>query len=352
MEYNHPIPDQLSDFPTIGGGDGYRPNRFREPDYPCGGRVARTDANYVVETADELERAINDRAGRGEVVWIPGDVAVDVTGLERLEPAPGVIVASDRGMGGSSGALLYTADNPFPLFKLSGADSRLTGIRFKAPVTTHVEWDWRKEGTGVSVRADDVEIDNCVFRGWGHACVEIGRGGFVDRTHIHHNHFVDNPMEALGYGTVVHHGDPLVQSNYFDYNRHAIAADGAPDCSYTAQFNFCGPRTILAPFDMHRENEVKENGGEQAGKRFEIVENVVMSQYRDSDSWPMVAAFIRGVPLEQSVIAHNQFIHSETDGVGGNGEAYKLAAPSLEESNVTVTGNYYDVEDPRPRTLH
>lgn len=353
MEYNFPIPEQLSQFPTVGGGDEYDPDRFFEPDRPSGDRVRASDADYAARSADELADAL-ERAGRGDVVWVPGDEAIDVRGLSGVEIDAGVILASDRGLNGSSGALLYTPENPEPLFKIVGAGARVTGIRFKGPVTTHVEYSWKREGNCVSVRADDVEIDNCVFRGWGYACVELGRTGFVEDSHVHHNHFVDNPMQSLGYGVVVRHADPLIQSNYFDYNRHAISGSGYPDCSFVARNNFCGPHTILAPFDMHRENEVDSSGGWQAGKRFEIVQNVVLATTHAGGGHDMTGIFIRGVPMEESLIANNQFAHpGKPVGAGESGDAYVISmASDLEEANTVAVGNYYDEPDPRPTFEH
>ncbi|MFC4360173.1 hypothetical protein ACFO0N_19675 [Halobium salinum] len=354
MEYSHPLPAALSRFPALGGGDGYDPDAFREHERPCGDRVTEADADRVVRDAGELAAAV-DAAGRDEVVWIPGDATLDVTDLAGLEPAPGVTVASDRGLDGSPGARLLVRDpdepneRPRPLFRLAGDGSRVTGLCFEAPETDFAEYVWWKEGTAVSVDADDAEVDDCAFRGWGHAGVEVGRSGAVARTHVHHNHFVDNALRQLGYGVTVFHGDPLVQSNYFDDNRHAVACDGFADAAYVARDNLCGPRACGHVFDMHRAEEVSDDAGSQAGRRVDIVDNVVMAR-TGPDGEPETGIFVRGTPLEGGRIVGNQFAHPPMDDPrGGPGEAMALAVDDVAAAGIRVADNDFDVSEPAPR---
>lgn len=354
MEYNYDIPSELSRFPGVGGGDDYDPDAFCEPDRPCGDRITASDADFTVESASELERAVGD-ADEGDVIWIPGDVDMDITGVEDLSLPRNGVIASDRGMNGSDGALLYTAESPRPLFKLTEDGGRITSARFLGPIRTHEEYAWYKEGTGVAVDADDIEVDNCVFRGFGHACVAIGRDGFVGGTHVHHNRLVDNPMSELGYGVITFHGNPLIQSNYLDNNRHGIACDGWRDASYTARYNFCGPHTVLQTFDMHRASEVDSNAGDQAGRWFEIVNNVIMAAQETYSDHTATGIYIRGTPLEGGLIANNQFAQvGKPSGIGDWGEAYEvdIIDQSLEDANVIIGDNHYGVDSPKPISTH
>lgn len=342
MKYNHPVPDALQQYRTVGGGSGYDPDAFHEPDWPCSSRIGAGDADEVVRSASAFRDAV-ESARAGQVVWIPGDLELDVTGLEDLQPAANVVVASDRGLDGSPGALLSARRSVHPFLKLRGDGVRITGIRFGFPVTEPTD---SGGGTGIAVDAADVEIDNCVFRGFGHAGVETGRDGFVANTHVHHNHFVDNPMESLGYGVVVYNGDPLIQANYFDNNRHAIAGGGSKSCSYTAYHNVCGPRTVSHTFDMH----AGDDG--QAGRRFAIVQNVVLAVERP-DGHVESGIYIRGDPLEESVIGHNQFAHpAEPDGTGDWGDAYELSVDSVGGSNIVPSHNHYGQTTPAPIPEH
>lgn len=345
MEYNHPLPETLQRYPTVGGGEGYDPNSFTEPNLPCGPRIRAGDADRVIETASAFRNAV-ESAAAGEVVWVPGHLELDVTGLKNLQPAANVVVASDRGIDGSAGAVLSASESVHPFLKLRGDGARITGLRFDFPVTTKGTHSHDGTGTGVAVDAANVEIDNCVFRGFSHAGVETGREGYVGGTHVHHSHFVDNPKDGLGYGVVVYGGDPLIQANYFDNNRHAIAADGSKDCAYTAYRNFCGPHTVSHTLDMHAGSDG------QGGRRFDIIQNVILATER-KDGHVESGIYIRGNPLEESVIAHNQFAHaSKPDGTGDWGDAYELSVSSVEGSNVVPGHNHYGQTDPSPIPEH
>jgi hypothetical protein len=351
MEYSHPVPDGLSAFPELSGEE--KEATGRGSDRPRGDRVTAADADRTVRTVAELEAALED-AGRGEVVWLPGDATLDVTGVSSLRPAAGVTVASDRGLDGSAGALLRVRhpgepdERPRPLLDLRGDGARVTGLRFAAPETDLADHVWWKEGSAVRIDADGVEVDRSAFRGWGHAGVEVGREGPVARTHVHHSAFVDNALRSLGYGVVVFHGDPLIRSNYFDNNRHAVACDGFVDAAYVARDNVCGPRAYGHVFDMHRGEEVSADAGSQAGRRIEVVDNVVMAR-TDDDGDPVTGVFVRGTPLDGGRITGNRFAHPPASRPTGRaGEAYRLAVEDAEAAGIRVADNEFDVTDPRP----
>lgn len=345
MEFTYDPPAELTRYPTMGGGDGYDPNAFDQPAWPTGDRVERADADYVVRSAAELADAA-DRAGSGEVIWIPGGEHLDVTDISHLDPADGAVVASDRGVDGSEGALLEATQSFNFLFKLRNDGVRISGIQFLFPITENLDYGDYDTGTGIGVDANDVEVDNCVFRGFSHAGVEVGRHGAVQGTHVHHNSFVDNPAGGLGYGVVVFHGEPLVQANYFDHNRHGIAADGAPDCAYRLYSNFFGPRTTMHTIDMH------DGDDGHGGRRVHIVQNVVMATHY-VDGNPATGVYIRGPPHEESHVAHNQFAHpAKPDGTGEWGDAYAINADSIASSNTIFTGNHYDQTSPAPVPEH
>lgn len=345
MDYNHPVSPVLSNYPGVGGGAGYDQESFRQPGWPTGSPVSSASADHVVESASELRQAVEATTG-GEVVWIPGDAHLDVSGLEGLEPAGDVTVASDRGVGGSEGALLESTKYRHPLFKVREPGVRFTGLRFLYPTTQYEEYMGAKIATGIAVDAADVEVDNCVFRGFGHAGIEVGRDGYVEGTHVHHNHFVDNLLGGLGYGLVVFHGHPLVQANYFDNNRHGIAADGADDCAYTFYYNIVGSNGVGHPIDMH------EGYGGNGGRSFHVVQNVVLLTVNNQGEVES-GVYIRGDPIEESVIAHNQFAHGpKPTGTGELGDAYQLAVRSLDGSNIVPAHNHYGLDEPTPTPEH
>lgn len=350
MNYTHPVPDELSRFPGIGGGENYDPNSYSQPNWPTGEPVTREDATAVVTTAAGFKRAVMT-ATDDAVVWVPGDTDIDITGLENIVVDNRITIASDRGAGGP-GALLYTSESPIPLLNVLAANVRITGLRFLAPITEYQDYEWSKEGVCITINADAVEVDNCVFRGFGYAGVEVGRRTLVDDVHVHHNRFVDNLLAELGYGVIVRSARVLILGNYFDDNRHAVASDGERNARYIARYNFCGPHTVLHTFDMHAADEVDSDAGDFAGRWFRIVNNVVMAdtELRGHDA---TGVYIRGDPLEESLIAHNQFAHHWTDddpgwGVNEWGDAYVLDVESVDDSNITVGNNYYGVTSPEP----
>ena len=106
----------------IGGGAGYIP--FPKPPL------------YMTKTVDELVAALN-KAVPGDVVYLPGNVVIDLTSLIWVEKlvvglSQGVTLASDRGRGGSPGALIYSdALATLPMFKVTGSNVRLTGLRIR-----------------------------------------------------------------------------------------------------------------------------------------------------------------------------------------------------------------------------
>ena len=351
MGYNYPIPDEIKRYKGMGGGGDYSMDKYNQPGWPTGDRVTRQDATQVVHTADEFRSAVMG-ASDNEVIWIPGDAQIDVTGMDNIVVSNSITIASDRGYTGN-GALIYSKDSPIPFLNIQAAGARVTSVQFLGPVTTSEEYSWDKEGNAVSIKADQVEIDNCVFRGFGYAGVEVGRQAVVEKPHIHHNRFVDNPLQELGYGVVIRHGKALIEGNYFDDNRHAVSSSGAKDGAYIARNNFCGPHTVLQTFDVHAANESGVSNHDWAGKSFEIIGNVILAD-TELNGHAATGIFIRGDPLEKSIIAENQFAHKpEVDdnpgfGVGSWGDAYALNVSSIADSNIVVGENYYNTTSPSP----
>ena len=328
--------------PEIGGGTHYDPERFEGADgYPHGGRVSRSDADYVTATGEELKSAL-DSAGKGEVVWIEGDAEIDVEGWTDVGISSGVTVASNRGIEGGKGAKLYVengederASYTRALYPQNVENIRITGIRFVGPEQEY----WTMEERGIDSIYDlqitfpvwlyqttNAEIDNCHFSGWSYACIRDGGWGpdtASTNTYVHHNEFVDTPSPGLGYGVTTISGNTLIEYNYFDNNRHATAGTGKEGCSYTARNNLFGPRTRSHVIDMHE-------SGDSAGERIVVENNVVLATGQESVK-------IRGTPNEQSLVRWNWFFN---DGI------FQLVddvdkAPAVEQ--YTSSGDYENV---------
>lgn len=363
MEYTHEKPELLSRYTTLGGGQGYNANTFEQDKsthgagWPTGNRVHEGDADAVVETFPQLKTAVQD-ASDGDLIYVPGDAHMSITDAELTVDTPNVTIASGRGYDGD-GALVEASADPDPFLRFTAPGCRLTGIRFNFPVTERIEWpgyNADKVSKAVVVDADRCEIDNCVFRGCGHAGVGVGFATKVRGTHVHHNDMVDNPMGGLGYGVTVRSAEPLIQYNYFNNNRHSIAADGSIECYYVARYNFQGPESRSHVFDMHEHNLSSSDidslkskyddfdqrglseGDLVAGRRFSVHHNICM--HTDHE-----ALKVRAEPLEGGQVNKNWFFHERSPrGVGSSGDSVRVThtnARDFDEVGINIESNVY-----------
>ncbi len=313
----------------IGGGAGYRD--------------ALTTGDHVVRTADALIDALA-RAKPGEVVFVPGDVTLDLT--ERvvvedlvLEVPGGVTLASDRGHEGSPGALLFSeAFATRPLLRTGGAEVRLSGLRLLGPDPRRRLDHHRRafaEGRGrdyyyrfptsdgVLATHDRLRVDNCELAGWSHAAVFL-RGG---RGHqVHHSWIHRNQRQGLGYGVCLDEATARIERNLFDFNRHSIAGTGRPGSGYQAVHNVELGESLSHCFDMHGGRD-RGDGTDVAGDAIEVRDNTFRARRR-----PVV---IRGVPREGARITGNWFPH------------HAPGAAVRSDGKTEVTGNAYGADPPR-----
>ena len=271
--------------------------------------VTESDADRVVETADELESAL-DASEDGDVVFVPSDVEIDTGSRYGIEIPDGVTLAGDRGVDGSPGGLVYTdtvRDSwPYdPWLFYVGSDARVTGLRIRGKY-----WDRGQFGSdehenyvgGIGLVVSDArsaEIDNCELYGWGFACVMTAYG--ADDTRVHHCDFHDTLRWGTGYGVSVNSGHCEISHSTFNRNRHAVACSGDADTSYEAHHNVVGPYSMSHVFDVHR----------PGGDRFDIHHNTVRAVDRNNESRPgpkqLPGVAIRGVPDDEAWIHHNWF---------------------------------------------
>lgn len=363
--YETNVPDELADYPTIGGGNAYINSNFNEEGFsggagwPTGPKLAYSDADWIVLDEPQFMHAL-ENASQDDVIWIPDDVTLSLEQQATITIDTRVTIASNRGrMGNGSehtGGLFRATNHPKPLFDIQANGTRIYGVRILGNQFEYIEWpgyDAGRHGTGVKVSANNVEVANCEIRGWGHASVSVGREGFVAQTHIHHCDLVDNPMDGLGYGVTIFRGNPLIQYCYMNNNRHSIAGDGYAECSYVARYNFVGPVCSGHAFDMHAANENDSDAGAHAGRRFSIHHNVFkVTHDRYSDDMPQEAIAIRGTPLEGGQIVKNWFAHSPSKHAnpGVQGAPIRVEADSFEGAGVSlgnsVDSNYYGEQSP------
>lgn len=292
----------------LGGGEGYQ-------------RLV-PDASVSVRTEQQLIDALK-KAKTGQVIYVEDGIELDfsawVLGEKLVLEVPGgVTLAGGRGKPGVEPALLCSdAFATRPLIRAMGPKVRVTGLRIRGPDTKirheplhrWIVEDEKRVGKreryyafptsdGISSAHPGLEVDNCEIWGWGHGAVSLGKGA-ID-VHIHHNCIHHNQRAALGYGVVLNQAVALIESNIFDYNRHAIAATGRPGTSYEAANNLVRENANGHLFDMHGGRDRKD-GTEIAGDWMKIHHNTFQATH--------VPAFvIRGRPREKVEIHHNWFL--------------------------------------------
>lgn len=322
-------PDQPG---PIGGGDGYT-------------RVL-SDGDFRVSTLDQLLEALK-RATAGQVVFIDGSAKIDCTVrvyIEKLvlEIPAGVVLASDRGLHGSKGAII--SSDTFatrPLIRVNGANARITGLRFRGPDPEqrleHHRRSFAKKGgheyyykfpvsDGIITEASSLEVDNCELAGWSHAAIFL-QGG--KDHHVHHNYIHHNQYNGLGYGVCHDRAFSLIEHNLFNFNRHSIAGTGRPGSGYEARHNVEMGESLSHCFDMHGGRD-RRDGTDIAGTWMRIHHNTFRSH--------RTAIRIRGLPQEEARINNNWFRQgSREQAVGSGGKtrfhdnAYGSVAPRVED---------------------
>jgi hypothetical protein len=248
----------------------------------------------TVATAEELIAALA-AAEAGQVVFIPGDATIDLTGQQSVAIPGGVTLAGQRGKDGQAGALLTDLrKESHQLFVTAGRGVRITGLRIEGPFggTERVGFHAR----GIAVGHSDTEIDNCEISNFN--VVGIGVSASAIRVRIHHNFIHDCTRGGLGYGVSTSSSDAHIIANIFDNCRHHIASSGRPGSGYEAAWNLVLDKAISHHFDMHGGRD-RGDGTDIAGDWMHVHHNTFRGRQRH--------VVIRGVPSQGAEIHHNWF---------------------------------------------
>lgn len=323
----------LSSVPAAVGADSSSPN-YGEPATVTSSRgpnygaldgyddvVEEADADYIVETLSEFLDAL-DVAEYGDVVYVPGDVEINLGTDQFIDIPEGVTLASNRGVNGSRGGLIYrdTVLDGWPQDSwslLAHSDVRVTGLRIRGRY-----WDWGPVprygddaphdgyvgGKGLLIWNGDwgiepgtitnVEVDNCEFSGWGAGCVTAYTGS--DNCRIHHNDFHDSLIQGLGYGVSVGGGYHEIDHNTFNRFRHSVTSSGDPTTGYDVHHNVFGDYAMGAVIDMHCDG----------GNRMDVHNNTIRAVERRNPfrgEKNAVGVIIRCVPDDEAWIHQNWF---------------------------------------------
>ena len=280
-----------------------------------------------ITAGDQAPLLVQALGTPGQTIHIESHVEVDLSHRDNIAIAPGVQLTGGR-TPQVAGARLYTTSFPRRLFRIgmsgnSGGDVRITHMRIDGG-----EMGVADAGTdtsmGITVESWlNVEIDNNELYGWRGAAIEVRDDHHrisrltnpmsvrVHDNYIHHN----QRQRGDGYGVNVTYGAyALIESNVFDWNRHAIASDGREGSGYLAYRNlvlehgglnlWVGDWVHTHMFDMHgRENcmGVEYYCG-PAGDYMDIRFNSFL--YASGDAFKL-----RGTPSVRADVAHNVFKH-------------------------------------------
>ncbi len=303
--------------PLVGGGDGYS------------GTIPESEADFVVSTRGEFERALAD-ASSGDVVYVDGNATIDV-GAQELTVPSGVTLASDRGIDGSDGGEI-TVDVVYGEGPLQIRDDvRVTGVRVTGPNPEYIEYR-RPVHSGITVKGTDCEIDNVEISGFTYCGVKLQEAAYVHHSHIH-----SNAMGGLGYGICCNGtgGHTLVEYNRFNLNRHSVANRG--EAGYTVRYNHFDEDAVAYQVGTHR----------PGGTTLEIHHNTfVPTLHLNSGEDPESHVSIRGVPEDVADIHHNWF-YSPVEPDPGRGTE-SVIQPHVEDEfqNVELSDNHYGSDEP------
>lgn len=340
---NRQVLDAL-EFSPIGGGKG-TPNTLK---------VTREDADVVVHTRDQLVEHADDR---GKVIFIPSSVSIDLTTTTLTVRAT---IASDRGVGDSEGALLYSNAKGTSSHAWNGGGAngnlqlhsggRLTGLRYRgfawnywnnvehpgyipfAPGDTlskRSAWRATRSARGIYIRSSNVQIDNCEVYGWSYSAIHCGTTTSSYSPTILYCHFHDNMLTSAGYAIEVLRGRATFRHCYFNGHRHAIAGFGFSDGGFEVENCVFGPSVSSFQIDMHglhnnfsAAKTVSDPNSEwyhgQAGGRM-IVRNCthlythVIRDANFDQGRPCAAVSIRGIPSPRKgtgiLLENNAYAH-------------------------------------------
>lgn len=321
----------------------------RDDGTPLGGGKGYADiitsGDYTVTDTASLVSALRE-AKSGETVFIPADAKISITGLSLTVPE-GVTLASDRGRVKedgtvSEGGMIYTTQRQKEALTLS-ANSVITGITLAGADTerhmTHIKRGLNEAGTsytdyyyfltlsrGIVIKGDNAAVHNCEISGFSEAgvLIENSKGAKVHHCYIHHNQ-----RNGFGYGAVLHGtSEAEIYRNLFNFDRHAIAADGSPGSSYSAHDNIHMGTAIYHIFDAHGGSD-RGDGTDIACDRVDMFNNVFLS-----DKLPYKK---RGTPAEYSSFKNNIVIYPES--------AYEYRF--LYGNNFICEDNIFGIADPK-----
>jgi hypothetical protein len=336
----------------IGGGEGYS------------GIVSESEADTVVPSGDssQAKQAI-DNASPGETIFLSGGTyviddatvtsdGVTIAGNRGAVTDGSVLATGDGESGGADGAIVKAAGPEGEPITIAANKCRVTGLRVEGPKP-----NWEGEAgsndhypKGITFKEgyNDCEVDNCE----GYAWEQIFFDANGENGHLHHCYIHDNPGASGGYG--VQSGPQetltLIEYNYFNRNRHSIAADPG-NYGYEARYNIFGPEQYSTSVDQH--------GPDPAGNTSFVHHNTFEETRASAESvldGEIGSIGVRGKPSNIYEVYKNWFYLAEKSRT-----IHQRGEPKVDESdkydgrpgeggfvNMVVRDNSYGQSDPPP----
>ncbi|MCJ7478795.1 MAG: hypothetical protein MUP63_01295 [Candidatus Nanohaloarchaeota archaeon QJJ-7] len=316
----------IQEYETIGGGSPYIQKVESE-----GGQTFCSSSSGDIVVQEGSLTGLKDAlsmAGQDDVVYIPGDMTIDMEFNTQLQVPEGVTVASNRGCNGAEGALITTdmkqEDDWVGADEIILSDNtRITGLRLEGPYGESDFFEFKDDYTnGIEAGgASNVEIDNVEVYGYPNGI----HGGDL---HVHHSHIHHNSEEGLGYGISSPKTGSLIEYNYMDYNRHHVAGSGDSDVGYIFRYNVIGSHGMIHSLDMHP----------PGGDTIRIHHNTIKFQGNAN-------VRIRGIPENIAEIHHNWF-YNDISPCTGEGHCAINQREVSEFTNLDFYENHYGTSEP------
>ncbi len=334
----------------IGGGPGY------------GHYYKRADANALVTDAYGLSNELSKLAA-GSLVWLDNDFDLKYSNIAMPRQ---IIIASDRGLNGSPGALLKDYTRSGILFDVSeGAKFsgfRLEGIERYATVAEVNSGNRRAINASSKKR---VEVENCEVSYFGYmglhfVTASIARpadGSLGDRNHVHHCDIHHIQRHGFGYGVAVEWSNVLIEANKISHCRHLImgqASNASQPTHYEALYNIFGPALYYitdygawcnSQVDCHGDADPNPVGSYAGGllivRYNTFLDNAVPEEGADRHH----NVNIRGTPSEWCYVDHNWIQYAGCSDTSGTQSCVGQAGVSTYK-RMTVKDNYYGYDEP------
>lgn len=259
---------------------------FENSDYVQ--RPQRDDADREVSTPSGLVQTLS--SSDGEVIWVENEIYDMTSQPRRIDIPAGTTLASD-------GAVIQQLGPKDGIFNVTNDDVRISGIRFEGYEIGYVD---SYDATRAMLVRGTIEIDNCEFYGFPTAAIDVEDGG---DPHIHHNVIRDNQGSAHGFGVITFAGDPLIEYNFFNGNRHSVSGGGSDESSYRASNNLHGEDGLGYQFEQQA-----DGGGTMD------IQNNEFRMVQTDNSNPARAYAQGGTPGDNATIEYNRILNPNEPG--------------------------------------